>query len=70
LHIDADFYNSVRLTLENWEPHVSPGGYIQIDDYSAFIGCKRAVDEYLAAHPTLRLQAFQGIAFYIQKPLK
>jgi len=68
LHIDADFYNSVRLVLETWEPCVSPGGYIQIDDYSAFIGCKRAVDEYLAAHPKLRLQTFQGVAFYIQKP--
>jgi O-methyltransferase len=70
LHIDADFYNSVRLTLETWEPHVSPSGYIQIDDYSAFIGCKRAVDEYLATHPTLRLQTFKEVAFYIQKPLK
>jgi O-methyltransferase len=69
LHIDADFYNSVRLALETWEPHVSPGGYIQIDDYSAFIGCKRAVDEYLATHSNLRLETFEKFAFYIQKPL-
>jgi O-methyltransferase len=69
LHVDADFYDSVRLTLLTWEPHVSPGGYIQIDDYSAFIGCRRAVDEYLIMHPDLKLETFKDIAFYIQKPL-
>jgi O-methyltransferase len=68
LHIDADFYDSVRLALFTWEPHVSPGGYIQIDDYSAFVGCRRAVDEYLEMHPNLKLKTFQDIAFYIQKP--
>jgi O-methyltransferase len=68
LHVDADFYDSVRLTLLTWEPRVSPGGYIQIDDYSAFIGCRRAVDEYLIMHPDLKLETFKDIAFYIQKP--
>jgi O-methyltransferase len=67
LHIDADFYDSVRLTLETWVPRVSDGGYIQIDDYSAFIGCKRAVDEYLAKHPTLKLETFKDQAFFISK---
>jgi O-methyltransferase len=69
LHIDADFYESVRLALETWEPCVSPGGYIQIDDYSSFIGCRRAVDEYLVSHPTLTLRTFAEIAYFIQKPL-
>jgi O-methyltransferase len=69
LHIDADLYESVRLALYTWEPHVAPGGYIQIDDYSAFIGCRRAVDEYLLAHPDLKLERFKDIAFFIEKPL-
>jgi O-methyltransferase len=69
-HIDADFYESVRLSLETWVPRVSPGGYIQIDDYAAFIGCKKAVDEYLTCHPDLKLQiyGYHAQAFYIQKP--
>jgi hypothetical protein len=46
-----------------------PVAIIQIDDYSAFIGCKRAVDEYLATHSNLRLETFEKFAFYIQKPL-
>jgi O-methyltransferase len=68
LHIDADFYDSVKLSLETWVPHVVPGGYIQIDDYSAFIGCRKAVDEYLAAHPELELKGFgqHTKAYHIQ----
>jgi O-methyltransferase len=68
LHIDADFYESVRLALNTWEPHVSPGGYIQIDDYSSFIGCRRAVDEYLVVNPRLKLETFKDFAFFIRKP--
>lgn len=56
LHADGDFYESVRLTLETWLPKMTPGGFIQIDDYSAFVGCRRAVDELLAKNPDLRLE--------------
>jgi O-methyltransferase len=67
LHLDADFYESVKLSLNTWEPYVSAGGYIQIDDYSSFLGCKRAVDEYLTQHPHLKLEAYKEIAFFIHK---
>jgi O-methyltransferase len=66
LHIDADFYESVRLSLETWFPKLSPGGYVQFDDYSSFIGCKIAVDEFLVRHPELRLQTNDGISFFLQ----
>jgi hypothetical protein len=59
----------IFMILSAWEPHVVPGGYIQIDDYSAFIGCRRAVDEYMGIHPKLKLETFEEVAFYIQKPL-
>lgn len=68
VHIDADFYESVRLSTETWYPRLSPGGYMQFDDYSAFIGCRRAVDEFLSTHPELSLQNEKGIVFFIQKP--
>jgi O-methyltransferase len=68
LHLDADFYNSVKLTLETWVPHISKGGYIQIDDYLAFTGCTKAVDEYLAEHSDLRLETYQELAFFIRIP--
>jgi O-methyltransferase len=68
LHIDADFYDSVRLSLDTWYRKVSPGGYIQFDDYSIFVGCTRAVDEFLSAHPELKLENKQDLVFFIQKP--
>jgi O-methyltransferase len=70
LHIDADFYESVRLCLDTWYPRLSPGGYIQFDDYGIFIGCTRAVDEFLVQHPEVQLRSVgEGtLAYFIQKP--
>jgi hypothetical protein len=45
-HIDCDWYESVFLSLERIEPFVVSGGIIIIDDYYAYTGCKKAVDEY------------------------
>ena len=67
LHIDADFYDPVKLCLETWAHKVSKGGYIQIDDYTAFQGCRRAVDEFLAKNPGMKLATYgeQVKAYYI-----
>lgn len=48
LHADGDWYESVRLTLESFEPKVSPGGFVVIDDYGAWEGARDATDEYRA----------------------
>jgi O-methyltransferase len=56
LHIDCDFYESVKLTLKAWGPRLTSGGFIQIDDYETFIGCTTATNEYLSANPQLRLE--------------
>jgi O-methyltransferase len=71
LHIDADFYNSVKLCLEQWYSQLSPGGFVQIDDYDSFSGCHKAVKEFLAKHDELRLERFgEGAeAWYFQRPL-
>ena len=47
LHIDADWYDSVKLCLERFYDSVQPGGYIVIDDYGHWEGCRKAVDEFL-----------------------
>jgi O-methyltransferase len=49
LHADGDWYDSVRLTLETFEPRVSLGGFVVIDDYGAWEGARAATHEYLAA---------------------
>jgi O-methyltransferase len=70
-HIDCDFYEPTKLCLERWYGVLSAGGYMQFDDYAAFQGCRKAVDEFLAAHRELKLQTlgeFGAKAYYFQKP--
>ncbi len=47
-HIDVDWYESVLTSLERIEPRLVAGGSLVIDDYTAWSGCRRAVDEYFA----------------------
>lgn len=46
LHLDCDWYESVKFCLENFYDKVVSGGYIIIDDYGSWAGCKKAVDEF------------------------
>lgn len=48
LRLDADWYESTRVCLENLYDLVVPGGHVVIDDYDYWEGCRRAVDEFLA----------------------
>lgn len=48
-HLDCDWYDSVRVCIERITPVLSVGGMMVFDDYSSYSGCKRAVDEWLAA---------------------
>ena len=47
-HIDCDWYESVMICLEQIIPNLMVGGLVIIDDYVAWSGCRRAVDEYLS----------------------
>jgi hypothetical protein len=50
LRLDTDWYESTRAELEVLFPRLVKGGVILIDDYGAWEGCKKAVDEYVSAH--------------------
>ena len=47
-HVDGDWYDSVTVCLERIVPRLVVGGRLVIDDYSAWSGCRKAVDEYFA----------------------
>jgi O-methyltransferase len=47
LHVDGDWYESVKATLEHLYDRVSPGGIIQFDDYGHWAGARRAIDEFM-----------------------
>jgi O-methyltransferase len=47
LHIDCDWYASVRCCLENLYDQVVDGGFVVFDDYYHYDGCAVAVHEFL-----------------------
>jgi O-methyltransferase len=49
LRIDCDWYQSVKVCLEQLADQVSIGGFIVIDDYYIWDGCAIAVHEFLAS---------------------
>lgn len=52
VHCDVDQYHSTRDVLEACAPNLKHDGMIWLDDYYGGLtkGCRRAVDEFLAAH--------------------
>ncbi len=54
LHLDCDWYESVRFCLRLLYDNLVRGGVVVIDDYGHWKGCKRAVDEFIESR-NLRL---------------
>jgi O-methyltransferase len=50
MRLDGDLYESTIDALDALYPKLSVGGYCIIDDYGALAACRRAVDDYRAAH--------------------
>ena len=46
LHLDCDWHDSVKISLETFYDLVSPGGVIQVDDFGHWSGCRKAVDNF------------------------
>ncbi len=51
LRLDTDWYESTLHELQHLFPLLSPGGVLLIDDYGAWEGARRAVDEFFATLP-------------------
>jgi hypothetical protein len=70
LRLDCDWYASTKCCLENLYQNVIPGGYIIIDDYGFWDGCKMAVDEFLIANKmsALLLKQVDADIRFFQKP--
>ncbi len=50
-YLDADLYESTKQALNWLAKNLLPGGFIVVDDYATHEGVRRAIDEFLAAHP-------------------
>ena len=52
LHIDVDLYQPTKTCLENFYPHIVKGGIIILDDYGAFPGANKAIEEFFREKDT------------------
>src|SRR5262249_21678080 len=71
LHVDCDFYEPVKLTLQTFYPRLEPRGFIVVNDYGGFAGCRTATDEFLQ-NVGLEVSSLRQIdkdAYYFQKPV-
>jgi O-methyltransferase len=50
VRLDADTYEPTRAALRALYPGLEPGGFLVLDDYGSFEGCRQAVDEFRSEH--------------------
>lgn len=68
LRMDADWYESTKIILECLFDNVVSGGWVIIDDYNCWEGCKKAVDEFLRQRGiSVHLENIDDAAAYFQK---
>jgi O-methyltransferase len=69
LRLDGDWYESTKVCLEGLYDNVVKGGFVIIDDYGHFIGCRKAVDEFFESRALdVRLTDIDGDGVYFRKP--
>ena len=69
LHIDCDWYESVRKCLDALYHNLSPGAVVQVDDYGHWAGACKAVDDWLKAwqpNTELKVLDYTGRQFRIR----
>lgn len=62
--LDGDLYSSIKTSFELVTPRLVPGGIIIVHDYNnpQLPGSARAVDEWLRAHPSFKLERKETLA--------
>lgn len=68
LHIDVDLYEPTKHILERLYDKVTSGGIIILDDYGAFAGANKAVDDFLGNQASVKKLPFAHSISYIIKP--
>ena len=69
LRLDGDWYESTKVCLENLYGNVVSNGYVIIDDYGCWEGCRKAVDEFLKENGLrVELQNVNGEIHFFRKP--
>lgn len=67
LHIDVDLYEPTKHVLEKLYDKVTKGGIIIFDDYGAFAGANKAVDDFFEGQAEVKKLHFSNAISYIVK---
>ena len=67
LHIDVDLYEATKMGLELLFSHVVKGGIIILDDYGAFAGANKAVDDFFKGEVVVQKLPYSNAIAYIVK---
>jgi hypothetical protein len=67
LHIDVDLYEPTKHILEKLFDRVTKGGIIIFDDYGAFAGTNKAVDDFFQNNLEIKKLPFSHAISYIVK---
>lgn len=69
LRLDGDLYESTMDVLKPLYQNVVPGGFVVVDDYLAWSGCREAIDEFRELHK-IKAQMFNidGTGVYWRVP--
>lgn len=67
LHIDVDLYEPTKVILEKLYDKVTTGGIIIFDDYGAFAGTNKAVDDFFKGKAEIKKLPFSNAISYIVK---
>ncbi len=69
LHLDGDWYESTMASLDALYDRIAPNGYLVVDDYGHWQGCRRAIDEFFARRgltPEILRSDYTGV--WMRKP--
>ena len=64
LHLDGDWYASIKTCLEMLYDGVAQGGFMIVDDYFHWKGCAQAVDEFLATREPVQIRRVEVAALW------
>lgn len=67
LHIDVDLYEPTKHILEKLYSKVTKGGIIILDDYGAFAGTNKAVDDFFKNQAEIKKNPYSNAISYIVK---
>ena len=67
LHIDVDLYEPTKVILEKLFDKVTTGGIIIFDDYGAFAGTNKAVDDFFQNKAEIKKLPYSHAISYIVK---